>query len=722
MIWLLLLAAAQAGTIRLAATPGVDAEVLPAIMPGRIDLLFRPTPAALTAGRISPSPDIRAMRVTNLGGSAVLTLWPLDPSARATVSARGREWVIEVGGSGAPTDGGALPPVDAAQTDPGCGNAPRSPLVPLHGMDSLQWLPAAAFVPELPSWEAGEPATASWEQVAADRLRFSALLAGAPTTSPDERQRLAYGLGAQHRQLQFQREAAYYFGVAHEAGAPQGLALLQRAGAQLAVEDFAAAEATAVTASSAGAPAAPTLTILATADLLSGKAPRASVGMVLARLDAGPKADLAAGAVLLRAGCFAGAVRPLQRAIAVDDPLSRGVALLLLFEAQLLSGKGDLAEDALALFDPRAAPSLRGVFESRAMLMGLIRVSPSQWAEFLPQLHGSARQEGPLAAEALFLLGQIGEAYNEPTLALASYAELVDRWRPFARGEPGARLAAIWQRRVAAQVARGDDVAAVITHATYWRSSLLQVLPEPEPLIVAAGAHSRLGLYSPSLSLLAEAGRMLRDLGRDDRDLILRIAQTYAHLTQYEEMEDTLAFLGQRPADPRILAESQLLRARVLETKGATEAARQVYAGVKGDEAAVQEAARRMGLIDARAGRCERALALLPAEPAPDGEPPAGILLAARAGCLERLGPAAAARGEALRAAEVLQDPGTADVMRYLARSGPPEEQGDTPQAQGGAAEGHDGVWARLARADARWAGLLARIPKSGSSASANDR
>ncbi len=696
MWWALAVATALAGPVRIPYLAGGTAEVLPQATSGRVDVLFRPVPPKLTQMYLKPSKDVRAIRVTDFGGSAVVTLWTWDTEVEAAVVAKRRRWEIWVWSEELPPSGRQAPvPTGWNEGDLGCDDPPGSPLIPLHGSDALVWLPQHLMMPDVPRWVAAEPEEVSWDRVSEVRLELREISLRSDT-SPLERARLAYELGALHRDLDFDREAAYYFERAQEDGAPGGLGALNRAAALLRLGDWEEAEESAVEASRLGAHIEWTLTVQAVADVFMGTEPRAAVGLSLSSLAPAPTGALAAGAALLRSGCFSSAIAPLEIAVTSEEPGRRSLAQLLLAEALLLSGDSEEADGVLGDFKPVAGGvELTRVFSSRSMLMSMVQATPTQWPGFFPELHRLAGGKDVRAADALFLLGQLGGYLNEPRLSLESYGKLVDRWRPLAEGEPGERLLDAWAERINWLVDGGDDLAAAADHTRYWRPSILPLLQDPEPLNKVAGSYARLGLHRPALGALTDVGRLQMDIGQDDRYTILAIAESYAALGGYEEVADTLAFLDRRPPSIDTWARQQLLRGKMLERAGDPVAAREVYSPIRGPQEVVDEAGWRIGLIDANAGNCEMALVLLPSDPPEDGPISRGVILAARARCLAVQGQPDEARAEARRAAEALQDPSSADAFRYMSRAGLPDEDG--------------GVWERLGRADAAWADLKYR-------------
>lgn len=692
----LLLGVALAGPLRLAAPAEGTAEILPQAVPGRIDVLIRPVSPDLKAPLGRPPDGVRALRVVDLGGTAVLTLWPVDPTAVASVTRERRFWEVRVwpGSPGTPPLPGppAPPPREPDGVDPGCGDAPRIALVPLHGADMMAAFPPGEFVPVLPEWALGAPHEVSWARVAAVRAELN----HAPRPTGDARSRGLYELGAIHRDLGFSRESAYYFAQAWDAGAPPGLALLQRAGALLRARDWEAARNVAAEAIRRGAPEAAALEVEGSAALFEARSSGPAIGFAIAADEPTPEAALVAGALLLRSGCFADAVAPLGRATASAVPFHLAMARFLLSDALLLAGDLEGAGEVLQILSAGAVPpGWEGSLRARSRLLVMLREPPTSWPAMAPSLHRAARGWDEEGAEALFLLGQIGQHLGDERLALESYAGLVDRWRHLARGEPGRRLQAAWSARTSALLHTAREPDALAVHSGFWRPTLLRALDDPAPLAAIADGYARLGLYEPALETLAMVADLEGQLQLDDRATIVAIARAYLATGRLDELSDTLDFLATRPADPLLDAHARLLRGRMLELRGDRDAARAWLATVIAPPELAAEATLRMAVLDAEAGRCVAALAALPVEPDAAAEPGPGVLLAARARCLLAVGRGDEGRATARAAGERMTDPASVAALRFLAGQPP--------------AEGVDDVWARIARADTAWEALRTR-------------
>jgi tetratricopeptide (TPR) repeat protein len=692
-MWLWLAGITLAAPLRFPAGPDATAEVLPPTNPGRIDILVHDRAANLRPPSGTPPADgIRAVRAMDLGGTWVVTLWPEDAGARASVRREGARWVVDLATATPPAEPALAGPVPTADApDPGCGDVPAVPLVPLHGADMLQTFPASEFVPTLPGWAAAEPTEVSWDRV--DALRTALF----ETPHVTDRAAGLYELGALHRDLGHAREAAYYFGAADAAGADHGLATLQRAGALLRAGEWAAAAEAAAAAARAGAPDAAALEVEGIATLFGGGAETVVTGRALAATSDTPETGLVAGALLLRGGCFAAAAAPLRRASTVDVPARAAMARLLLTDALVLAGDLDGADTVLGTLSEATAPHRwRGLMRARSGLLAILRMGPEAWPTVVPGLERAARTRDEEGAEALFLLGQLGERLGEPSLALASYTALVDRHRGPVTGEPGKRLFGAWRNRIEGLLADHRDIDALATHAGAWRPGLAVWLDDPAPLRAIADADERQGLTGPALDVLAAVADAEATRGLDDRATILAIAGLYRATGRLPEAVEALDVLARRPPDVTLAARATVLRARVAVERGDRPTARALYAEITTPPVVAAEAALRGALLAVDAGGCDPQLPLLLAEPGP--LPPdlsAGVVHAALARSLAACGRSEDARVAAHDAATSLADPHAIGLSHWLAG-----ERGADPKD----------LWSRLHDAEEAWQALRTRV------------
>jgi tetratricopeptide (TPR) repeat protein len=704
---------ALAAPLRIAAPPGATVEVLPPVEPGRVEILVHGGDRGLrTLFRGPPADGVRTGRVTDMGGHQVVTVWMRDPNDTLAIERVGEGW-----------EAVAVPVGPAPSTNVECVGTPGVPLVPLRGADMVHEFAPDTFVLAMPRWEAAEPDAVSWERVTALRSQLFGGTGGAVAT---DRAHALYELGAQHRDLGHLREAAYYFESAatagaagasdSQAGAPAGVAELQRAGALLALHAWSDARDAADVARKAGAPTAAVSSVLATVSLLTGDPAPAAIGRALAATtlspDSAPEPALLAGALLLRAGCWTEAAPVLERALAADG--ERGaMARLLLADARLLAGDPEGADTVLGDLPAATTPTRwSGLARSRTRLVALLRQSPNLWPAMVPTLERAAllgdRSGGDRGAaaevegtEALFLLGQIGERLGDDALALRAWGALVDRRRALLAGEPGMRLQAVWARTVGGQLAAGHDIDGLAAHIVAWRPGLVTHVTDPAPLAAVAAAYMRAGLDEEALHTLGVVAEVEGRRGLDDRATILAVAEIYRRTGRPTEALDTLDFLATRPPEPATVARAGILRGRVLLDQGDVDGARAAWTVVAGDVEgpAVGEARVRIALVDAEAGRCGAYVGVegvegvdaLAHDPLP-ADLSLGRVATARAACLATVGRIDESRTIAAQAVGKLTDPSTTAWAEVLAGTPP------------------DGTWRRIAADDVADALLRARL------------
>lgn len=678
-MWLLV-AHALAAPLRITPSPEATVEVLAVIDPGRVEVLVHKNTENLRAQLgTAPLDGIRAWRLSDLGGEWLLTAWLDDPTATLVMTPDKGTWTA----STEPV--GQVAMIDAEQA---CDATPHTALTPLHGKDMLHTFPADQFRPRMPRWSEAEVPEANWERVWTLRGNLDRTSA-----------RAFYALGSMHRDLGHMREAAYYFGEAGKLGVPDGLALLQRASALLAVGQWEAARATAAEARAAGAEEEHVLEIEGYVSLVTGTTDQAAAGRALAAVSTRAAPSLVAGALLLRAGCANEAETALMRAGQETDASRYAMAHLLLVDARLHGGDLRGAEEAIgdvsALRIPaRWVPLLR----ARARLLTLLRQSPDAWAGMIPTLEAVSRKPDDEGTEALWLLGQMGQLLGDSRLVLDSWGELVDRHRDFLAGEPGARLAGAWTARVRTLLAEDRELDALAMHAGVWRAGLLQHLTDPTPLRQLGEIDERYGLYEPALDMMRATAQVEGQQGLDDRTTLLTIARLYRRSARPDEAGETLDFLATRPADPVFGARAALLRAALLEDAGNLDGARSLYDTITAPPAEAMEARLRQAMLNSHTDHCAEAIPVFASKPDPL---PATIspaqLADDEARCLANLERPTEAEAAAAQAVSALADADAAAFAARLAASPP-------------SAKPRTDIWSRLREEDLAYAALKARL------------
>ncbi len=745
-MWWLLVRVAMAAPFTFTTSPGAEVEVLPQVEAGRTEVVVRNNRENL---RLQLGYDrregLRAWTASDLGTGWVVNIWTESPTNRVELKREGERWTAYVVPSSARVDGTLqgpeLPLAELAVRPSGqddCEAATTTPLVPLRGRDMLHAFLPSDFDPDLPRWTEAEPARDfTWTDVHALQARVGTLRNGA------ERATTMYRLGAMHRDRGHAREASYYFGLATDAGAPAGLARIQRAGALLQSRQWVAARAEALKAAETGVVDIAALEVVGVAALMADDVGTAGIGRAIARRTSQPEASLVAGALLLRAQCSAEALTPLARTrllTGTRDAMGR----LLLADAQVLSGLRREAAITLARVSDRELPERwRGMLRARSRLVAMVALTPDQWPTFVPGLDRDAQLPDEEGVENAFLLGQVGEALGDARMAHDAYSAVLDRSRHFATGEPGRRLLTIWARRLGELLAAGRSMDAVSFHAGTWRSSLLPLVQEPGLLRSVAEQAMTLGLYEPALVTLRDVATLEGQRGEDDRHTILALADAYRASGRFEAALEALDFYAKRPADPILDARATFLRTRTRDDMGDTLAARAGYEALArpGVPISIADEARlRLAMMRVEEGRCEQALpaladvAFYPSDISP------GLVGLARSRCLFTIGDAATARTTAMASIPWLTAPQVALWADYLARVGAdtsaagsalpaPEAapaaatsardlvsdaaSSPSPASTGALPSERKDIWARLLAEEKADSALRARIPKT---------
>ncbi len=662
------------------------------VVPGRVEVVVHGNSVDLRPQLgDAPLDGIRSWRLLDMGAVWLFTLTMREPGTSISLGREGDVWTSSVVAA-RPTP---------LQRDGACDATPRTPLVPLRGREMLRDVRPELVMPAMPRWTDAEVGDPTWEHVAVLRAKLDPADAAAH-----------YALGALHRDLGHSREAAYYFSVAARLGAPGATAVLQRASAQLALGEWAAAGTSAVEARGLGGDAEVVAEIQGIVALMTPGIDPVTAGRTLALTSGRASSSLVAGELLLRGGCADEAASVLQRAVGNRDEGVAMMALRLVVDARILLGDVPGADAALADLANRGPPAVwLPLLRSRSSLLNLLKQSPDAWALMVPVLERLGRGGGDEAYESLFLLGQISETLADTRLAIYAWTTLVDRDRRFLEGEPGVRLTRDWRVRVEDLLAAGRDMDALAMNDGVWRPGLVAHLDDPKPLYDLAAAAERLSMYEPALDLMRTAAEVEGRRGLDDRASILTIARLYRLSGSTPEAEQSLELLATRPPDPAVAAGMTLLRAAIQEDLGNDLGAWALYTTVMGPPPQAAEAALRRAMIDAHSGRCAEALVGFSKRPDPL---PASVSLTEvqedEARCLVATGHPDDARVIAAQAAKVLVDP---DALGFLAwTAGTPSVPGD--------------IWSRLRTEDEAQAGFDARVAasrsKKASSPPASDR
>lgn len=607
-MFLSLVALSFAGELVLELSPTARLTRLQPVAAGRVDFLVRDNSSDLRPQVAGGGAGLRSARALDLGGDWVVTAWLEDPADTLEVVRAPRGWALRAVPLDAPPAELAPPPSMEEVRSGGLVGAScpvvNLPLVPLPG-DEAGWglAPGDAGL-HLARWTEAEPTRVDWKAVAGERARLPLL------TNNPERAFAFYRLGALHRDLSHDREAAYYFGRAASLLAVEGgTADLQRAGAFLRVRAWEQAEASAWTALERGAAPEEVLEVLATTTLAGhGELSPLVVGRALVGTSPHPEARLIGATLLARAGCGGEAVTRLREALPHlrGEPLQ--VARLLIADALLVAALPLDSDTELAAVDVRALrPEWRGLIRARTRLVPMLLQSPNEWLHAIPGLRQSAESRTPEGEESLWLLGQVYEALGEERAAMEAWGALVDRRRALGRGSPGRRLTQVWRERTEALLKAERLPEALDLHAAAWRSAMADALDDRGPLPVLARGYAESGLYDRAMGVLLTITEIEGRLGLPGAETALTVADLYLRTGQPLPALETIAWLRRQELEPAMEAEVAFTAGRAQLLAGQRDEARRTWGRLTTDAGLGGRASAALVHLDAEDGDCEAA-------------------------------------------------------------------------------------------------------------------
>lgn len=639
ILWAAMALASEAVLLTLDGT-AEEVSILPSREPGVVEVLVAGARVSVDPFIMAPEEDryagwIDRGEVVDLGGSSLVRMWLERPTSAVAIGWSEAGWEIEPG---------------AAAAQAACGTAPRSPFWALRGSDGARKA-AAPTLTELPRWVEAEPAVADWEILKVREGRQSA----------EKR----YTFGAIYRDRGHDREAAWYFARAVEAGGPPAAAL-QLAAARLRLGDAEGARRAAELTERAGGAPVDAAEIRVRAALLEGLLDPAPAHELLGgpdRVAPDPHQAMIAGMLLLQCGCDDEAARVLTWA---QDELP-GEGVIPLVDALVLTGQVNAAAQALA-----DTPSTHGSSVDRRvreLLVGALTSEPERWGVVEPLLALLPSDD------AAFIGARIAWLRGDDAAAARLVARLLDERGELARGDVGVIFARAWEAGVAARFAT-SPLNALTFHSEVWRPSSEFALRTTDTLATLADAWMTLGAPEEALELRTIAAGIEGREFLDGTESVLAIAEAYLAAGRYEEALESFAWLDTHPgkADPAARA---LLRGRVYAALGDTVRARAAWAGVRAPPAAVDEAALRIALADANAGACGL-LERRPWTTLPDDIGP-GVVLLGQLRCADRARDDARAVALARQSLDVITDPATLAWVRR--RAGVPATGVDVWQA-----------------------------------------
>lgn len=687
MAWLsLLVGAALARPLTFTLPEGVTPEILPAVVPDRVELRVDGKGLALQGLNREHFDGIQGVRASDLGGTWLITVYLRAPYNSLSLAQENGDWVAKVVEM-APEEtlqGLVAPPMSAVLE----GKA-EAPVCDPTKM-ALQPLPAGAlsarlgdyidprrFHPVLPRWTEAEPDASTQAEIAAIRQ--------ARATSKIQADALYYyALGAMHRDLGYAREAAYYFRRATEAGGDPALTRLQEAGALLAIQRWEDARAAAIEAGKKGAPAAAVLEVLGVVSLATRDPAPGAVGRALASQTGRPEALALAGALLLESDCPMDAVPVLQASLAHLPEASQDDVRLMLVDAQLRAGDLEEATAEIGKLQKDFQGRWEGFLRVRQRLLTILRTPADRWLQFVPELARASQQLDLEGAESLYLLAQIQEALRDERPAVEAYTTLLDRW-PWANNRAvSERLLSLMLVRMEGLFKEDRKLEALALYSHSWHPSMRTILKTPEPLRPVANAFMELQLPDRAIEVLKDIAWMEAEGQLDDRETLLMVASMYLQTRQPEEAIKTLQVVQSRKMTPVQSARASLLMGQAMQAQDKPTAALAAWKAAMKSPVTREEALARRGMLLAETN-CKAALPEL-REGVQSGAYTAGVIQLTIAQCELSLGNQAMARVAAETAVAELHDPSTRNYARWLAWSLRPSDKLQAALASVGAA------------------------------------
>ncbi len=700
MLWPLTIGLAFAGPLELVPSPGASVDVLPAVVEGRTDLILHGNTVDLheqlgwTVGT-----GIHRARAFDLAGDWLVSLEMDDPATTVRLEEAAAGWLLVV----VPRDTLQRPlfgPIDldgalAGKVD----SRPCTPMplavAPLQGRDGRWFAPAVSRTPRMPVWSTGEPSVVGWADV--DDTRELLARDGA------DRPRLLYRLGALARDLGHHREAAYYFTRAAQAGAPSP-ARFQAARSQLAVRNWAAAEASARLAVEAGGARELALQVVAIVEWATGGADSAGYGRALASVAVDPEAQILAGALLADGGCIAEGRELYVRAVVDTEGPVRETAQMLLAESALATGDLFAASRSLTAVQGTALDlDTRRVLRGRSRLLAILEAPPSTWGSFLPGATADAQLPGEAGAESLYVVAQLHKHLGDDRAAVDAFAELVRRYPRLEEGRVAVEFTGAWKARVERAFAEDRPMDALALHRAAWSPALARNLFDPEPLRRIAAAYGAVGLRESALKVWRDVADLERVQGIDGRDSVRQLAWLYVATGHDEDALDSVEWLRRQGGGPEENAEYALIEGVAAQHAGRSVQARRAWELAAASPRFGARAQVRLALLDASDGRCSEAIEPLElaVQRGPGDDVDDGLVREALLRCLLAVGRVPDAAQEAVRTAglSAADDQRGCSTWRAARLDG---VAGASPRPLlADAAQSSTGLWGALAREEA---------------------
>ncbi|MEZ4239385.1 MAG: hypothetical protein R3F59_25160 [Myxococcota bacterium] len=514
----------------------------------------------------------------------------------------------------------------------------------IRPLDLHPGMPALAPVPD-----------PTWDDVARWRGTLPLLRDGATRSIAN------YRLGLAHKRLGLPREAAYYFARAGETGFPAPEVFLELADAAFASRQWDIGRKACRTAWERGADDAQVLECLGVLALATDAPAAAPTARALAAATTRPRAQQLAGERLLRDGYAAEAAPLLLAAAEHLPPPSAERAWAALGDARLALGATESARRAF-LATPHL--TLEDELEVREVAARMLTDGVRRWPAWIPTLTGFADRGGPAGNDALYLLAQVHDRYNDHEAVASDLAQLWAR---------GVRTTDVAPRLLRACTARAEVLAHDERHAELaalfdvcWPEGMAEHVDDVRLPDLASRALEALGLRDEALRTQLELTTILAGVGREDPLQLGRLAHLQAATGRAARALETIAYARRLSDDPGVQRRLDLDVAEAHAALGHTEQALAMLDRAAQLPALAADARERRGILELRDGRCAEGIGALSSrlKLGPIGTAPPAELELLWAHCATQLG----RTDEAIAAAELAVGRADDDRAREEAR------------------------------------------------------